>query len=166
MKRLAVMRHADAKSASIDYERPLSTYGLSQAAESAKDLKQCCSPDLVLVSGALRTRMTAKVVKDVYSFDDGIFEFDDRIYESSLSELSKRLREVDNNVDELLLIGHNPGVSMLVSSLIGQYCTYTPGTYVLIEFDNAKDWQSLKRGKLLGHFSPALILFSPASYMA
>ena len=154
MKRLAVMRHAEAEASSIDYQRPLSSYGELQSAESAKLLKEHFTPQEVLVSGALRTRMTAGVVGNVYGFDEGVFKFDDRIYESSVMDLSYRIQEVDNSIENLMLIGHNPGVSMLVSALSGQRCRYSPGTFALIEFQ-ADDWKKLGQGTLLHHYSPA-----------
>ena len=143
MKRLVVMRHADAAGASKDIERPLSTRGLSQATASALELKDVFTPQLVLVSPALRTRMTSEQLSSVFAWSSDYCQFESVIYNASSSTLSSLLRNVDDSVDDLLLIGHNPGVSELVNSLIGHYAvSYSPGTFSIMTIAIDK-WSSL-----------------------
>ena len=153
MKKLAVMRHATAGSASIDYERPLTTYGIAQAKDAGEYLKALINPQLVLVSGAKRTRMTASAVNEIMNLDERLFQFDDRIYESSLMNLTCRIQEISADVDEVILIGHNPGVSMLVAALTGQRCSYSPGSFAVVELD-IESWADLEKGNLVSQFSP------------
>ena len=154
MKKLVVMRHADAAQAPRDFSRPITSYGIGQAEESSICLKGLISPDQVLVSGALRTRMTADVLADVLELDSEFFIYDNRIYESSLADLTSRLAQVPSEVDELILIGHNPGVSMLVTALCDKYCSFSSGSFALIEFD-ISFWQDIKKGSLIHNFSPS-----------
>jgi phosphohistidine phosphatase len=154
MKSLVVMRHATAGQASSDYDRPLTSGGISDVAEAAKELKSLMRPQMFLVSGSLRTRMTAKEVNNVFHLDDSLIAYDDRIYEASCSDLIGRLREISPSIDNVLMIGHNPGVSMLVSSFTGVSCRYSPGSFALITFD-VDNWSDVQRGLLQSHYSPS-----------
>jgi len=46
--------------------------------------------------------------------------YDDRLYEASLGELIAVVNETSEEVDDLLLIGHNPGLHALADALAGE----------------------------------------------
>ena len=158
MKKLAIMRHANASfEASSDFERPLTEKGLSQTVESALELRSFLSPDKVLVSSARRTKMTANTVAETLSWDNSSFVYDERLYNASLSKMLYVLEELDDEVNEVLLIAHNPGVSWLASHLCPELIFgFSTGSFCVLEFD-CETWEEALNGeaKLLKSFSPA-----------
>lgn len=114
MKRLILMRHADAQLEALyktDRERPLSPQGLKELDCVHKNLKEYVSAvSLVLCSNAKRARQTFDGIQAIFPpHVECIFE--DRLYHASPDILAECLHEVDEKHQTVLLIGHNPGVS-------------------------------------------------------
>ena len=76
------------------------------------------APDLTLCSTAARTRETWKLaVHELPHRPKTVYE--ERLYEASLGELIALLNEVPDDINDLLVIGHNPGVHALADALAG-----------------------------------------------
>lgn len=148
MKRLVVMRHAEAGVASVDKQRKLTEHGLLQATESAEKLNDCFTPQLVLVSPAVRTTMTAEQVAGVYGWSGDFCTFDESIYDASVSALVHLLEALPDEYTDVMLIAHNPGVSSLVSSLTGGYGVgFSPATFALLEV-RTDSWAALTHSSI------------------
>jgi phosphohistidine phosphatase len=119
-RNLVVMRHAKAEwPDGPDHERPLAERGGKDAAETGhRLLDHGITPDLVVCSPAVRTRETWRLVGKVYDHKPHTV-YDDRVYEASAQALLYLVQETPDEVDTLLLIGHNPGVATLVNALAG-----------------------------------------------
>lgn len=134
MNNLIVIRHADAAHQGIsDFERPLTSLGEKQASEQGLWLQgQLPRPEMMLVSGALRTRQTAAAINLALNLP---VEFDDAIYEATAGELLVRLEPwLDRQC--LIMVGHNPGVSALVSYLVGDYVGIAPADIAVLKFSD------------------------------
>ena len=134
MSQLIIMRHAQADSSygGADFARPLTKLGHQQAAQQARWLAtQDLQPHIVMCSPATRTRDTAVIVSDILKLDKRHGQLVQKIYEATAGDL---IEVLDTSAHEanVLLIGHNPGVSALVSLLSGQYATMTPATIALL----------------------------------
>jgi len=154
VKRLLIMRHAQAGNASSDYERPLTQHGMEQTAEAAVQMSSFLTPQYILASPSKRTRTTANGVCRLLRLDESSVKYDERIYEASLQSLLYLLQELPESAEDVLLVGHNPGVSYLVSSLCDEAAFgFSPGTFYLLE---CKSWQlrDLQESVLVSHFSP------------
>jgi len=120
MRRLMLLRHAKADwpDGVADHERPLARRGQRQGPEMARYMAdQGLVPDGVIVSTARRTQQTWELAAS--AFPAGIPKSDDaRIYEASKENLLQVIREADDAASVLLLIGHNPGLTEVVYSLI------------------------------------------------
>ena len=113
------MRHAKSSWDDLyvdDFKRPLSERGLKNSEMLNAFLKsKKVSFDKVYSSSSVRTEITCSVVLE------GIFEFDkvsflDDIYHASAEYLKNFLQ--DKTLQEsVLIVGHNPGLSDLVSYL-------------------------------------------------
>lgn len=129
-RKLLVMRHASADYShhGADIERPLSSAGeheadrLGEAIErlliapgmlSTQDLVVHCSP-------ALRTRQTLNRVCSHSSLEElslmnrGQINFTESIYEATTGQLLELVSGIEGDT---MLVGHNPGLSALVSWL-------------------------------------------------
>jgi phosphohistidine phosphatase len=76
-------------------------------------------PQAILSSSALRARQTAEAVAEVAHYD-GDVTYLDRLYMAEPEDYINALRELPNEVERVLLIGHNPGLEMLLQLLSGQ----------------------------------------------
>ncbi|MBC3988843.1 histidine phosphatase family protein [Streptomyces sp. AC563] len=119
-RRIVIFRHAKADwSQEFDHERPLAERGRRDAPAAGRWLASAgIAPELTLCSSAVRTRETWKLaVHELPQRPRTVYE--DRMYEASLGELIALVNETAEDVNELLLVGHNPGMHALADALAG-----------------------------------------------
>ncbi|OEJ96823.1 SixA phosphatase family protein [Streptomyces thermolilacinus] len=119
-RRIVLLRHAKADwSQDADHERPLADRGRQEAPLAGRRLASAgITPDLTLCSTAVRTRETWKlVVHELPQRPRTVY--DERVYEASLGDLIALLNETPEDVDDLLVVGHNPGIHALADALAG-----------------------------------------------
>ena len=120
MKQLLLLRHAkssweDPKLA--DFDRPLAGRGLKAAKLMGRELAaRDWLPDLALVSTALRTRDTWRLVAAELPAHTQV-TFDDALYDASAADILSQLRQADASSGSLLVVGHNPGLEYLANQL-------------------------------------------------
>ncbi|MBL7501675.1 histidine phosphatase family protein [Frankia sp. CNm7] len=116
-----LLRHAKsdwADAGTPDAERPLSRDGrhaCTLVAEHFTDVG--LAPDLILCSSALRTRQTVQRIAPALPPNVPVLT-EDRLYLAEPEELLSRLRDVDDGVPSVLLVGHNPGIHTLAVALL------------------------------------------------
>ena len=122
MKRLTLMRHADARwqdAGVSDLERPLNRRGVSAAeAMSRRLLELALVPELVLVSPARRTQQTGEILARILSLPARLVVSDESLYLASAADLLRVVQATGPRVTHLLVVAHNPGVSELVQQLV------------------------------------------------
>ena len=120
MKRLAILRHAKSSwdDPTLDeFNRPLNERGWKAARRIGSEMKRRgIEFDLVLSSTAARTRETIDGVAEKYEFRAPI-RFEQQLYLASEARLLALVRGLDEEVRAPLIVGHNPGLELLVSSL-------------------------------------------------
>jgi phosphohistidine phosphatase len=120
MKILYVLRHAKSdwgNSSLEDFDRPLNARGKKAAKAIGKELrKREIKPDLVLASPAVRAVQTIERVQDAYGSKFAVEE-EPRIYGSGSETLVDLIKSIPDDVDRLLIVGHNPGLQDLVVKL-------------------------------------------------
>jgi len=121
MRRLLLIRHAKAEPpmGSEDYVRPLSARGRKDAmriagALAARDML----PDALIHSGAARAKETAEIFAETW---DKLVPVEEEIglYDAPQDVLFQRARALRDDARRVALVGHNPGVGELASSLVG-----------------------------------------------
>lgn len=123
MKTLLLMRHAksswkDDKLA--DKERPLNKRGKHDAPMMGQLLiEHELVPQRILSSSALRARQTAESIAETAQYD-GDVTYMDELYMAEPESYIDALRELPNEVERVMVIGHNPGLEMLLQLLSGQ----------------------------------------------
>lgn len=120
MKYLTILRHAKAvpgNAGLADVDRPLAENGPKQIQRIAPAIRSLKTPiDRLLISPSLRTVETAALLADALALpQEPIVE--KRIYEATPTALLEILRDQPGTVQHVALIGHNPGLTMLVSGL-------------------------------------------------
>ena len=120
MKRLYLLRHAKSSwddPTLADHDRPLAPRGRRAAKVMAKHLgREGISPELVLCSPSRRTRQTLKRLAPALGKKptSGSIPRSTRPRQADLLEV---LHEVPDEVESVMLIGHNPGIQDLALSL-------------------------------------------------
>jgi len=148
MKRLTLMRHADARwndPAITDLERPLNRRGTAAAEVMARRLLDLeLIPDLLLASPARRTQQTADIVARELSLPARRVRREEALYLASASDMLELVHGTGPRVAHLLLVAHNPGVSELAQLLLRQHSTAGLATAALcsIAFD-AAHWAAI-----------------------
>ncbi|MCU0691750.1 MAG: histidine phosphatase family protein [Polyangiaceae bacterium] len=121
MKKLLLLRHAKSgwDDNLDDHERPLNARGKKAAPRMGKLLReQRLRPDLIVTSTATRALKTARVVAEACGYE-GPVQQDRSLYLASPAQYVRVAQNVDDGVVCLLLVGHNPGIELLVEQLTG-----------------------------------------------
>jgi phosphohistidine phosphatase len=122
MRRLFLLRHAKSSwedPGLDDHDRPLAPRGRRAAKLIAEHLRrERTSPELVLCSSARRTRETLERILSSLGEEVPV-EIERELYAASEKRLLERLRAVDDRVESVMLIGHNPGVEQLALTVAG-----------------------------------------------
>lgn len=119
-RRLIVLRHAKAERGSTtDHDRALTGRGRNDALAAGRWLAESkLTPDLTVCSTAARAKETWALA--AVELEDGIAtSLDRRVYHAEPDELLAILRDTPEEVRTLLLVGHNPGLQLLVLALAG-----------------------------------------------
>jgi phosphohistidine phosphatase len=148
MKRLLLMRHAKSSwgDASLaDFERPLNERGRKAAPLVGRFMRgQKLRPDLILCSPAERARQTAALVAEAAQFAAPL-RYDERIYEATPARLAEVVSQAEEAADELLLVGHNPGLEGLLELLAGESRRMPTAALARVALDVEK-WNRVREG--------------------
>lgn len=140
-RRLVALRHGKAGDAPgrPDVERPLTGRGRADSrAAGAWIAERVGSVDLVVVSPALRAEETAgQAVPELAQEPQE--QVDDRVYANTLRDLLALVRGLPPDVGTVLVVGHNPGLSALVSELTGEPTDLSTAQVAVVDWEGAWD---------------------------
>lgn len=121
MKRLTLLRHAQAESAlagQSDFERALTRRGTKDASEMARRLKQLkLHVDFFLSSPAPRALATAEIFARTLKIAGKQFATDERLYTADAKDFLAVVREIDTSHQHPLVAAHNPGITEFADKL-------------------------------------------------
>lgn len=165
MRRVYLLRHAKSswKDRSLaDRDRPLAGRGKRAAKAVAGHLEaEGIRPDLVLCSPARRTRETLERVEAAFG-DQVDTRLDEALYGASEAELLACLRALAQEIDSIMVVGHNPGLEELALGLASEGAQlarmrekYPTAALATIDLP-AEDWSAIERGsgKLVAYVRP------------
>lgn len=121
MRLLTLIRHAKSSwdyPGLTDFERPLNDRGRRDAPRMAQRLGRSCKPPLLLLSSpATRAVTTARLFAETLAVDFASLQIEPRIYEASRKALLELIADLPDRHHQVLLFGHNPGLSELAHTL-------------------------------------------------
>ena len=124
MKTLLILRHAKSswkREDLSDHDRPLKKRGTADAVRIGELIReQDLTPDLIISSTAKRARTTARLVAEACHYDDEI-RYTRDFYGADPADYIQVLRQLDNSHRRVMVIGHNPGLELLLETLTGAY---------------------------------------------
>jgi phosphohistidine phosphatase len=151
VKRMTLVRHAHAKvqkAAVTDFERPLSRRGKSEAKATAIRLReQELIPELLLASPSQRTLQTAQILARELGLAERALRLEESLYLASAETLLNVIRAIGPRIGHLMVVAHNPGISLLADVLapgaaLGEFATAAACT---MEFE-LDSWSAINAG--------------------
>ncbi|MBZ9887070.1 histidine phosphatase family protein [Mesorhizobium sp. BR1-1-3] len=122
MRQLLLLRHAKSSWDDPDlddFDRPLAERGSKAARLMGRELAaRGWLPDLALVSAALRTRETWRLVAAELPVPPQV-AFLKALYDASAADILSQIGQTDASSGSFLVIGHNPGLEQLARQLAG-----------------------------------------------
>ncbi len=122
MKTVTLFRHAKSGEKDNpridDFDRPLADRGLKAAPKMGAAMRdRHLRPDVILCSPSVRTRQTLTLASAEAWDNAPKVRFDKTLYEASAQTLLKVLKDLAEDVDHVMIVGHNPGMQDLAVML-------------------------------------------------
>lgn len=135
--RLYLLRHAHPLAAAThqpDFERELSPSGLRQLPKIAGDIIKRTNSFSNLVIYSSTARRTRQTVQGVIGNISGIkVKYLHELYLPKREQLLDFVNNLSTSKD-ILLVGHNPGLSQLASYYSGEQISLSPGDLITLDF--------------------------------
>ncbi|MFF1409458.1 SixA phosphatase family protein [Streptomyces sp. NPDC058289] len=121
-RRVVLVRHAKSvpkEAAAADFDRALADRGRQAAPQAGQWLAHSGFPlGFALCSSALRTRQTWQLLASRLASPPPV-AYEDRLYNADSDALLAVVAETDEDISDLLLVGHNSGIHDLAVALCG-----------------------------------------------
>lgn len=156
MKTLLLLRHAKSSwedRSLSDHDRPLNERGERDAPRMGRLLREeDLWPDLILSSTARRARRTTELLfadpdEDTPDGDTEV-RYLSELYMADPEDCLATVRRVGGEARSVLVVGHNPGLEMLLQSLIDEWHRLPTAAVARIDLpvDTWKDLEELEPG--------------------
>lgn len=163
MKTLYLLRHAHTYAAAPpllgDHERILTPQGTKEALAVGKFMQENdFYPDFVLSSSSVRTIQTVRLIFGTLFTKVGTkvdSHFDRQLYQASAEDILSEIHKIDDSIQQLLVVVHNPGIAELAGSF-GHLDSYAPATLTVFK-SSSQSWAELgpETTKLEQVFAPS-----------
>ncbi len=160
MKKLYIIRHSKAVEMAPDYSdfnRCLAESGIEKATHIAAHLAQDITEvDLILSSPACRALETAKIFAESLNYPTTDIVTQQPLYHfGGIDQAIDIISHVDDDVETLMLFGHNPTFNALSWNLCKEFREGMPTSSVVGITFNTRTWAKAvkKGGKLLTYLT-------------
>ena len=154
-RELLLLRHgkSDRSADLADFDRPLKERGKRDAQRMGIWLaQQDLPPDLVVSSPAECAAYTAEYLLNTMGLGAENIRNDQRVYGAGLDDLLAVLAECPVDARRVMLVGHNPGLELLLEYLVARGLPHIPDdgkllpTAALARLAMPEDWNGLEQG--------------------
>tara|TARA_R110002096_G_scaffold5809_3_gene26817 strand:- start:12342 stop:12842 length:501 start_codon:yes stop_codon:yes gene_type:complete len=122
MKIITLVRHAKSSwsdSGLSDRERPLNRRGERDAPDMGQRIAgHGIRPSQIIASPAVRAWSTARIIAQEIAYPVEFLQKEDRLYLASLTALLDTVVAQDDGFNDLMVVGHNPGLTEFANYLI------------------------------------------------
>ena len=147
-KTLLILRHAKSswKNEKLkDIDRPLKHRGEEDAIVIGKVLTMAeLVPQVILSSPAERAKRTAELVAAEAKFKGGL-TLVDSFYMGEPENYIKELKQLPDEIERVMIVGHNPGLEALLQLMDGKVNSLPTGSLAYLVLD-IKHWADLTKG--------------------
>ena len=148
MAKLLVVRHsyAEASNPAGDFYRNLTPVGLQLAEKLGEQLAtEEFKVNTVLASAAIRAVETADTILTKLNYEVDDKKYLKELYNCTDQDWVDHLKQIKDNIINIVLVGHEPVMSSLVFRLSDKHVKLSPCNAYLFNVDN---WQSIEDSKL------------------
>ena len=149
MKTLTLVRHAKSswKDTSLaDRDRPLNKRGQRDAPEMGRRIARAgIRPSLIVSSPAVRAWTTAKIIAREIGYPLEFLQREKDLYLGSVDSTLDVIAAQDNGFNNLMLFGHNPGITDFANYLVPGITNNVPTAGVLCVNIPQDDWNLYER---------------------
>ncbi len=149
MKTLTIVRHAKSSwdnPGLPDRERPLNKRGERDAPKMGKRMHDAgIRPSLIVSSPAARAWTTARIVAAELGYPLEFLQREKDLYLASLDRILDVIVAQDNGFNNLMIVGHNPGLTDFVNYLQPGLTSNLPTAGVVSVSINQDDWNLYER---------------------
>lgn len=157
MKKLILVRHGKSswKEDLPDKERPLKKRAYKDAGLVLNGFSGFHQKPLKMWSSyATRALDTAKIFKERLEVEDRDFMVREELYTFDSKALLNIIRSCEDEVDTLMIFGHNPAITGVANQIGDQHFSNIPTTGLcMIQFEVEK-WREIENGKTLLYLFP------------
>lgn len=150
MKTLYLLRHAKSSRDDPflpDRERPLETRGERDAAKMGRRWShRHGKPDLILSSPAARALATARLVAEALGCKNKDIRVDERLYDATVQGLIRVVEALDDTLERVMLVGHNPGLAELAHHF-DSGIQHMPTCALAVFMFGARSWAGIGRAR-------------------
>ena len=150
MRNLYLIRHAKSDWSDenkSDFDRGLNKRGEKAILTMAKVLKEKkVMPDIILSSSAKRAKLTAKGLAKEIGYS-GKIKYIDALYMAEPETIQALIKDVNNTMNTLFIVGHNPETTELSNMLINDYIDNVPTLGIVALKLPIDDWKEFKMSK-------------------
>ena len=122
MKTVYVVRHGKSSWENPnlpDHFRKLLPLGEDRTRKVAKHLKlKFINPELIITSSAIRALETAKIVAAELHYPQDQININATFYKAGREEILETLFDLPNEIEKVMIVGHNPTFTILVNSFL------------------------------------------------
>ncbi|MBN2812464.1 MAG: histidine phosphatase family protein [Bacteroidales bacterium] len=155
MKVLHVVRHAKSSwdyNGTADIDRTLKAKGIRNAYEMSRRLKLSQQvPQKIITSPANRALHTAVIFARVLGYPLSELEISNVLYESSVEKMLDMIKKSDDNLQSVMICGHNPDFTDLVNHFLKAPVSNIPTAGSVTLAFNASSWKEIDRKNLDKH---------------
>lgn len=146
---LFLVRHAKSSWKNItlaDHDRPLKKRGYKNAILMGRRLiRRSQRPDLITSSSAVRALVTAEILAPYLDIDPDNVIIDPSIYGSGGRKMMNIIERFDDRFAEVMLVGHNPGITRLASRLTDHPIANVPTCGIVVIRFETDQWATVGR---------------------
>ncbi len=151
MKTLVVVRHASAAQLQPDlgdHERPITAEGVEKTAKAIHFLtSQAFKPQLILTSTAKRALQTAQLLASGLGLEPDHIQAEAHLYLTDEYNLLETVCLQADECDELMLVGHNPGLSDFVNLFLKTPLDWLPTSAVVGLTFKTSHWEKIPKAR-------------------
>jgi phosphohistidine phosphatase len=151
MKTLTLVRHAKSSWSDThlsDVDRPLNKRGKRDAPVMGKRMvEHDIRPSLIISSPATRAWSTAKLLAAEISYPIEFLQREDSLYHASIDEILGVIVAQDNRFNNMMIVGHNPGMTDFANFLSPGLTNNLPTAGVVSLQIDQDDWNLYQQPK-------------------
>jgi phosphohistidine phosphatase len=150
MKKLIFVRHGRAEKDTpgiSDFERSLTADGKNTSEEMAMILNEKIQDPVILItSPAFRAYETAMIFVRILGYDtDQVILKNNLYHPATLNSFAEVIEPQDNNIDTIILFGHNPSFTEIPDRLSRNGCDFLPKCGIVCLSFKTDKWKGIVR---------------------